>query len=77
MRRIYLYFLCLTVLVPVIIPAAYSRDKPSEKAPRVAPAAGFRAEFLEEIAYREKRYTSRAETMPAERYKWRPGWFRP
>jgi len=64
MHRIYLYFLCLTVLIPVIAPAAYSQDKPSEKVPAVAPATGFRAEFLEEIAYYEKRYTSLAETMP-------------
>ena len=72
MRRIYLYFLSLTVLIPVIAAAAYSQEKPSEKAPAIAPAAGFRAEFLEEIAYYEKRYTSLAETMPAEKYTWRP-----
>ncbi len=32
-----------------------------------------RAEFLEELAYYEKRYTSLAEAMPAEKYTWRPG----
>ena len=74
MRRIYLYFLCLTVLAPGVALAAYTQDKPAEKAPvsSVAPATGFRAEFLEEIAYYEKRYTSLAETMPAEKYTWRP-----
>jgi len=74
MRRIYLYFLCLTVLAPGVALAAYTQDKPAEKAPvsSVAPATGFRAEFLEEIAYYEKRYTSLAETMLAEKYMWRP-----
>jgi uncharacterized damage-inducible protein DinB len=32
-----------------------------------------RAEFLEEIAYYEQRYTQLAEAMPAEKYTWRPG----
>jgi uncharacterized damage-inducible protein DinB len=38
-----------------------------------APATGPRAEFLEEIAYYEQRYTRLAEAMPAEKYSWRPG----
>jgi uncharacterized damage-inducible protein DinB len=37
-----------------------------------APTSGFRAEFLEEIAYYEQRYTRLAEAMPAEKYPWRP-----
>ena len=75
MRRIYLYFLCLIVLTPGIVPAAHPQGKPAEKAPApsVAPTSGFRAEFLEGLAYYEKRYTSLAETMPAEKYTWRPG----
>ena len=74
MRRIYLYFLCFTVLASGAPLAAYPQDKPAAAAPApaVAPATGFRAEFLEEIAYYEKRYTSLAETMPAEKYTWRP-----
>jgi hypothetical protein len=76
-RRIYLYFLCLTVLVPVIVPAAYSQDKASEKPPAVAPAAGFRAELVEQRAYYEKRQTRLAETMAAENYAWHPGGRRP
>jgi uncharacterized damage-inducible protein DinB len=74
MRRIYLYFLCLTAVTPVVAPAAHAQDKPAEKAPAplIAPTSGFRAEFLEEIAYYEKRYTSLAESMPAEKYNWRP-----
>lgn len=37
-----------------------------------APPSGFRAEFLEEVAYYEQRYTRLAEAMPAEKYSWRP-----
>ena len=37
-----------------------------------APISGFRAEFLEEVAYYEQRYTRLAEAMPAEKYAWRP-----
>ena len=36
------------------------------------PTAGFRAEFLEELAYCEQRYLTLAEAMPAEKYSWRP-----
>jgi hypothetical protein len=38
----------------------------------VIPTAGFRAEFLEELAYCEQRYLTLAEAMPAEKYSWRP-----
>ncbi|MGB2897807.1 MAG: DinB family protein [Candidatus Acidiferrum sp.] len=74
MRRISLCFICLTVLTATIVPAVHPQEKPADKAPSssVAPTSGFRAEFLEEIAYYEKRYTSLAETMPAEKYTWRP-----
>jgi uncharacterized damage-inducible protein DinB len=52
-----------------------AQDKLVDKAPvpSAAPTSGPRAEFLEEIAYYEKRYTSLAETMPAEKYTWRHG----
>ena len=75
MLRIYLYFLCLTILAPGIAAAAHPQETSAEKAPvpAVAPTSGFRAEFLEELAYYEKRYTSLAESMPAEKYTWRPG----
>ena len=36
------------------------------------PTSGFRAEFLEEVAYYEERYTRLAEAMPAEKYSWHP-----
>jgi len=56
---------------------AFSRaqDSPDHKAPAMpsaAPTSGFRAEFLEGIAYYEQRYTRLAEAMPAENYTWRP-----
>jgi uncharacterized damage-inducible protein DinB len=38
----------------------------------VAPTAGPRAEFLEEIAFYEQRYVRLAEAIPAEKYIWRP-----
>jgi uncharacterized damage-inducible protein DinB len=36
------------------------------------PNSGFRAEFLEEIAYYEQRFARLAEAIPAEKYTWRP-----
>jgi uncharacterized damage-inducible protein DinB len=75
MRRIYVYLLCLTAFALGFTTTGRAQDKPADKAPvpSAAPASGPRAEFLEEIAYYEKRYTSLAETMPAEKYTWRPG----
>ena len=37
-----------------------------------APASGGRAEFLEEISFYEQRYIRLAETIPADKYNWRP-----
>jgi uncharacterized damage-inducible protein DinB len=37
-----------------------------------APTSGFRAEFLEEIAYYEQWYTRMAEAIPSEKYTWGP-----
>jgi uncharacterized damage-inducible protein DinB len=44
----------------------------STRADSSAPRSGARAEFLEEISYYEARYTRLAETVPAEKYNWRP-----
>jgi len=38
-----------------------------------APKAGFRADFLRQLADVEKKITSLAEAMPQEKYSWRPG----
>jgi len=77
MRRIYVYFLLLTVLALNFMPSGRAQDSADHKAKAaaiaaVAPTAGFRADFLEEIAYYEQRYTRLAEAMPAEKYAWRP-----
>jgi len=37
-----------------------------------SPASGARAEFLEEISFYEQRFTRLAETVPADKYNWRP-----
>jgi uncharacterized damage-inducible protein DinB len=53
------------------------QDKAAEKtattASGAAPTSGARAEFLEEVAYYEQRYTRLADAVPAEKYSWRPG----
>lgn len=75
MRRICLYFLCFTVVTLGLVDSGRAQDKPAEKASTLsaAPTSGLRAEFLEEIAFYEQRYTRLAEAMPAEKYSWRPG----
>jgi uncharacterized damage-inducible protein DinB len=75
MRRIYVCLLCLTAFALGFTTTARAQDKPADKAPAssAAPTSGFRAEFLEEIAFYELRYTRLAEAMPAEKYAWRPG----
>jgi uncharacterized damage-inducible protein DinB len=41
-------------------------------APADAPATGYRAEFLRELADLETKYVRLAEQMPADKYTWRP-----
>lgn len=75
MRRICLYFLVLTAFGQGFVPSGRAQDTSDRKAAAMAPAAptsGFRAEFLEEVAYYEQRYSRLAEAMPAEKYTWRP-----
>jgi len=69
MRGLIVSFLLVTAFSS-LVPAARAQDKPSSAA--AAPTSGFRAEFLEEIAYYEQRYTRLAEAMPADKYNWRP-----
>jgi len=74
MRRISMYFLGLTIIAMAIGFNAGAQDKPPEKA-ATAPgtaATGPKAEFLEEIAYYEQRYVRLAESVPAEKYAWKP-----
>jgi uncharacterized damage-inducible protein DinB len=73
MRRISLCFLILTSWLG-FTPSSKAQETTDHKTPAAAtaPTSGFRAEFLEEIAFYEQRYTRLAEAMPADKYTWRP-----
>jgi uncharacterized damage-inducible protein DinB len=76
MRREAFYLLATAVFMLGTAVAVSAQDRPPEKAATTSsatPASGARAEFLEEVAYYEQRYTRLAETIPAEKYSWRPG----
>jgi uncharacterized damage-inducible protein DinB len=74
MRRNSIHFLLVTGLGFSITLFLPGQEKPADKAPTAtAPTSGFRAEFLEDVAYYEQRYTRLAEAMPADKYTWRPG----
>jgi uncharacterized damage-inducible protein DinB len=47
-------------------------DKPATTAD-AAPVSGYRAEFLEDVAYYQQRFTRLAEAVPQDKYAWRPG----
>ncbi len=73
MRRISICFLLLTAFLLGPAGSAPTQEKTAEKAATASTtASGFRAEFLEETAYYEQRYTRLAEAMPADKYTWRP-----
>jgi len=74
MRRISLYFLSLTMSSLCFGTSGRTQENSDHKtsATAVAPTVGFRAEFLEEVAFYEQRYTRLAEAMPADKYTWRP-----
>jgi uncharacterized damage-inducible protein DinB len=74
MRRMSLYLLLLTIPSVCFRPSSRAQENADHKTPAMAaaPTSGFRAEFLEEIAYYEQRYTRLAEAVPAEKYTWRP-----
>jgi uncharacterized damage-inducible protein DinB len=73
MRRNSLYFLLvagLSLSVTLFLPG---QEQPADRAPNAnAPTSGYRAEFLEDVAYYEQRYTRLAGAMPADKYNWRP-----
>ena len=74
MGRNLLYCLMFTAACWTLNLAVRAQEKATEMpAASTAPTSGPRAEFLEEIAYYEQRYTKLAEAMPAEKYGWRPG----
>lgn len=73
MHRICICFLLFTPFFS-LTPSVLPQEKPTDKTvSESAPTSGFRAEFLQEMAYYEERYTSLAAAMPAEKYTWRPG----
>ena len=53
--------------------AAGQSLRAQEKPAAGAPTAGYRAEFLDELASYEQKFTRLAEAMPAGKYSWRPG----
>jgi len=70
MRRLWS---CVVGLVIVFGSVSVTTGRAQSAAAQVAPTSGYRAEFLDEVAYYEQRYTKLAEAMPAEKYSWRPG----
>ena len=67
-------FCLLALLIVSNLPAStLAQDKAAEKsAASAAPSSGPRAEFLDEVAYYEQRFTRLAEAIPADKYSWRP-----
>jgi uncharacterized damage-inducible protein DinB len=66
--RMWLIFVASTMVVVGLGSRASAQDKPAA----TAPSSGYRAEFLEDVAYYEQRYTRLAAAMPADKYTWRP-----
>lgn len=77
MPRKFPYLILAAVFTIVFSASVDGQEKPVEKVPAAAsspaPTSGARAEFLDEIAYYEQRYTRLADAVPAEKYSWRPG----
>ena len=73
MSRISICFLLFTAFLLGPARSVPTQEKAADKASTAsAPTSGFRAEFLDEVAYYEQRYTRLAEAMPADKYTWRP-----
>ena len=63
----------ITTLALVFVGAISAQNKAAEQSSSsAAPTSGPRAEFLQEVAYYEQRFTRLAEAVPAEKYSWRP-----
>jgi uncharacterized damage-inducible protein DinB len=73
MRCKLIYFLSVTALLLGWTCQGQAQTKPATAASAASPTSGARAEFLDEIAYYEQRYTRLAEAIPADKYTWRPG----
>jgi uncharacterized damage-inducible protein DinB len=68
MPRKVFYFLIVATFALAVAISGHAQDK------AVSPSGSStaRAEFLDEIAYYEQRYTRLAEAVPADKYNWRP-----
>jgi uncharacterized damage-inducible protein DinB len=68
--------MCLPIVATLAVALASSvsaQDQPAGKpSSSAAPGSGPRAEFLQEVAYYEQRFTRLAAAIPAEKYSWRP-----
>jgi len=74
MRHNSICFLLFTWLVGGLALVADTQEKTNDRPGAVvAPTSGYRAEFLEDVAYYGQRFTRLAAAMPAEKYTWRPG----
>jgi uncharacterized damage-inducible protein DinB len=69
MRRLTCLMMMLLSSIPFV---AQAQDKPADKPAAAAPAAGVRAEFLDEVGFYEQRFMRLAEAIPADKYGWRP-----
>ena len=66
-------FPLLATLSLTFVGSTSAQDKAADKpASSTAPTSGPRAEFIQEMAYYEQRFTRLAEAVPAEKYSWRP-----
>jgi uncharacterized damage-inducible protein DinB len=72
-----LYFPLVATLALAFVSSAPAQDKPAGSSASAssssAPTSGARAEFLQEITYYEQRFTRLADSVPADKYAWRPG----
>ena len=63
----------ITTLALVFVGPISAQNKAADQSSgSAAPTSGPRAEFLQEVAYYEQRFTRLAEAVPAEKYSWRP-----
>jgi uncharacterized damage-inducible protein DinB len=65
-------FPLVATLALAFVSSIPAQDKPADKPASSAPTSGPRAEFFQEMAYYEQRFTRLAEAVPAEKYSWRP-----
>jgi uncharacterized damage-inducible protein DinB len=68
-------FPLVATLALSFIGSILAQEKPADSSASSssAPTAGPRAEFLQEIAYFEQRFSRLADAVPADKYAWRPG----